>query len=665
MGWYEDLFGDTPQTPNAAADVRRAVEPTVAPMRSGIGRIDPTALAMRDDMRANIGPAMDFEKSIGDMRQKAIDSYQAEPDPIGGFVDHPGWGTGFKALGQVLRAASIPVSYAQGNPGYGANMQNQINKEQEGRDAYGDERRKLGLENMDKTISGIGSLGSDYIAKKQALKIEAQQQVAKIAQMAALNAGPGEDPHDAAAKALRLYTPQLRAQGLADVADLVEKSYPLSSNPSSAPAVAPPSAAAPLPASSAPPQSNFSPLPAPGPDQRPGPTMAAANAAPPTVPDFAAGLKSAVAPQAIDQSPASPPAPVAAPQAADNEQSALVALQKKRDTLRMLGYKDEAGDVQKDIDNLGKNTKFEKWTDENGLEHPYVANALDPNSAHNLKLEGMSGSGGSSSYGDYSKTGPEFLDTIKDPAFKNEVMDVIEGRKMPMAGNRMNKHGMLVNKAVEAADRSFDFNDAPARASFIGDLAKSTPNSRGNMRQLLGTFANHLDETLHAAKGLNNGDVLAWNAAKNEFENQTGKPQISAFNTAVHSLQQELGKFLAGGQVTVDEAKTMQSLISSVKSPAQIRSVLDTWNHLIAGKGEALDNAGKMVMQGAFKPEKHSVLTPEARATLSKYESDDWGRPIPAAMNKDEAAKMPLNKSFKFNGHILKRTGDGQFAQVQ
>ena len=231
-------------------------------------------------------------------------------------------------------------------------------------------------------------------------------------------------------------------------------------------------------------------------------------------------------------------------------------------------------------------------------------------------------------------TGDEYLKSLPEGGFKNTVQGIVNGDIPPPPLTARNGYSQEVIRGVTQADPSFSFNDAGARKVFVQDNAKGQRNQQA---LTLGTFANHLNSVADAASKLPNGELPAFNAATNEFLNQTGDPRVKQFNTEIHALQGEAGKMFRAGVVTDQEMRELSSNISAANSPEQMRGVLDSFRTLVQGRVNSLDSRGQQVMGKAWNPDKYSVITPDTRKQLDQYDSNSWGRPQTPANAIDQA----------------------------
>jgi hypothetical protein len=251
----------------------------------------------------------------------------------------------------------------------------------------------------------------------------------------------------------------------------------------------------------------------------------------------------------------------------------------------------------------------------------------------------------------------DFFTSLPD-AYRRKLANIYTGQDTLAGSSRGNAATLMrMQMDVQRAFPDYQPVDAQNRATIVHSLADTkSPTSLYNQRKTLGTFAEHLaadDGALNAAKALPNGTVLAWNAARNEFNNQTGDPRLTALNTRLHFLQGELGKMVTNNVLTDREAQALEGQVSSASSPAQLRAAFDAYYALIKGRVQSVDNATQSAMGSVYDPNKHSVETPQTRALFQKFAADPWGHagPPPAAIqmlraNPDAVHRASFDKHF-------------------
>ncbi len=172
------------------------------PYRNAEGRID--ASAIKAAVPSAVAEDVDMATTIGNLRMQQLESIRPKAE------------TGWNTLGRALHAASIPVSFAQGNQAYGlwaANNDPSVAKrarEQQYEDAAN--KSRLGI--MDETLTGVGNSGLEYLKSKRVKRDAAIEKAANMIAVAGIRGGPG-----AKASALKDAATYLRSLGLTAEAD--------------------------------------------------------------------------------------------------------------------------------------------------------------------------------------------------------------------------------------------------------------------------------------------------------------------------------------------------------------------------------------------------------------------------------------------------------------
>lgn len=275
---------------------------------------------------------------------------------------------------------------------------------------------------------------------------------------------------------------------------------------------------------------------------------------------------------------------------------------------------------------------------------------------------------------DYSQYGvpqnvrvnPQYFDGLSDE-YKQRLAKVASGADTLSGASRGNA-GMMQRMQMDVYRAFPDYNpiEAQNRAAITKSFAKSDNlKSLYGQSTTLGTFAQHEVGVLDKAEKLGNGPLPAWNAAANEFSNQSGDSRIGAFNTELHMLQGEVGKMVRAGVLTDQEQSALNANVSSAKSPEQIRAVLDAYHELVNGRISAVDSATQRVMGDFYDPKKHSLITPETQKMFDKFNSNSWGRPqAKGAGNVPSAAADYLKKNPNLSKQFDEKYGAGASASI-
>ena len=98
-----------------------------------------------------------------------------------------------------------------------------------------------------------------------------------------------------------------------------------------------------------------------------------------------------------------------------------------------------------------------------------------------------------------------------------------------------------------------------------------------------------MDELAKNADALQNGDLIALNKVKQEFNKQTGKAPGLKFDTINDYLAFELARYYTGGVPTQTSIDDVKKTMGSMSSPGQIKELIKTTAALVQGKVAAID----------------------------------------------------------------------------
>jgi hypothetical protein len=104
----------------------------------------------------------------------------------------------------------------------------------------------------------------------------------------------------------------------------------------------------------------------------------------------------------------------------------------------------------------------------------------------------------------------------------------------------------------------------------------------------INTAREHMNTFRDLATALDNGDTQALNKVSNAWAQQFGSAAPTNFSLARDAFAGEVGKALAGANVTQGDRNKVDEAISSAESPKQLIGAANTADALLAGKQNAL-----------------------------------------------------------------------------
>lgn len=129
----------------------------------------------------------------------------------------------------------------------------------------------------------------------------------------------------------------------------------------------------------------------------------------------------------------------------------------------------------------------------------------------------------------------------------------------------------------------------------------------------LNTVADHLSLLKEYATALNNKDIPRANQLLNQFATETGKPEVTNFETARDIAADEVIRLLTTTGGTEADRQGMQSRFSAAASPEQLMGAIDVAGRFVSGRLTAMEQqyAGNDAQRKSeFEGE---MLTPGAR----------------------------------------------------
>lgn len=106
----------------------------------------------------------------------------------------------------------------------------------------------------------------------------------------------------------------------------------------------------------------------------------------------------------------------------------------------------------------------------------------------------------------------------------------------------------------------------------------------GNQVRSFNVSILHLNSLQEFADALNNGDTPMVNKIGNIVAAQTGKEAPVDFDAAKHIVADEVVKAIIGGATALGDREAAAKVINNANSPEQLRGVIETYKHLMAGQ---------------------------------------------------------------------------------
>jgi hypothetical protein len=168
----------------------------------------------------------------------------------------------------------------------------------------------------------------------------------------------------------------------------------------------------------------------------------------------------------------------------------------------------------------------------------------------------------------------------------NEVQStakmIADYRMAPLSGFALRSpFGQAVMAQVSQANPDYNAEryNAVNKAVSSFDTGK-----QGDMVRSFNVAIQHLNTLDQLTTALGTGDVKALNRVSNAYQEQFGGTAPSNFNAAKQIVGQEITKAIVSGGGGVSERQEAEAQLSTAKTPEQLRGVIETYKHLMAGQ---------------------------------------------------------------------------------
>lgn len=218
---------------------------------------------------------------------------------------------------------------------------------------------------------------------------------------------------------------------------------------------------------------------------------------------------------------------------------------------------------------------------------------------------------------------------------------IAEGKIAPLTGFALARpRGQAIMARVLELNPSYDAGDYAAKNNAL--KAFSTGKEGAALRSF-NVATDHLQTLSEAADALGNGDVNAFNKAKQFIATQTGGTAPTNFDAVKAIVAKEVVKAIVAGGGGVAEREELSNLMNKANSPQQLKGVINHYTELMSAQKEGLldqyqRTTGRTNGKEIFAPSKGRNAAP---ATNAK----GWALHVDAQGNK--AYVSPDGQSFE------------------
>lgn len=213
--------------------------------------------------------------------------------------------------------------------------------------------------------------------------------------------------------------------------------------------------------------------------------------------------------------------------------------------------------------------------------------------------------------GDITKTGEEYLDTIKDKGLVNKIRMLSEGRMSWPKGAALRNPAMAeLISAASIYDPSLDEANAATRVATRRDF---TSGMTARNITALNTAIGHLASLKRYAAALNNSSFPDLNSFINSIQSKhLGDPRVNNYRTAADAFATELAKVFKGqGAPSVTEIEDWKKRTNENMSPEQFEGFVKTGADLLNSRINALGEQYVKGMSRSVDPV--TLLSPHAQ----------------------------------------------------
>lgn len=193
------------------------------------------------------------------------------------------------------------------------------------------------------------------------------------------------------------------------------------------------------------------------------------------------------------------------------------------------------------------------------------------------------------------------------PAEESQAKIIADGGN-PLTPSSRNPRAMLINARARQLYADANGGDATGFGTAKGVLTKGRESFAPggyNMKTVgaLDTAIYHLDTLKQLGDALQNGDNQTINKLGNSIAGWSGSAAPTNFNMTRKIALDEVAKAVAGANMTESDRKSLEDLVSTASSPAQLAGAIKTAQELLGGKIKALEPQYQSVYGSS-----HSIL---------------------------------------------------------
>lgn len=234
-------------------------------------------------------------------------------------------------------------------------------------------------------------------------------------------------------------------------------------------------------------------------------------------------------------------------------------------------------------------------------------------------------------------TGPALYEHLPT-SMRGVVKAMVEGRQpLPSTTAMRSPATLALIDAAHAIDPTFDATVWKARNEAGPDWSKGKSSE---MVRAANQTLGHVDSLMNAMDALKNRQIPAWNAVANTVSENFGTGEQGSFRTNAHAVAEEMSKVFKGANLSDAEIRHWEQNLTENMSPTQQRAQIAKLSELLHGSLTALEKKRADALGPAAAAKAPPIIGEEGQRVLERVEK--WtkgnGEPAKPAVGVDRSA---------------------------
>lgn len=223
--------------------------------------------------------------------------------------------------------------------------------------------------------------------------------------------------------------------------------------------------------------------------------------------------------------------------------------------------------------------------------------------------------------------------TFINQSAANSIADRIANYDMaPLSGFALKSaQGQETMRQVLALNPQYDATQYAAKQKGFNQF---TSGKQGDTVRSLSVATSHLDTLNTMVNALQNKDTRLFNTVGNKWQQETGAPAPTNFDTVKNIVADEVTKAVIGYGGSAGDREKAAAVIDRANSPAQLKGAIATYKQLMGGQ---LSGLRRQYEKATGRKDFDSMLSPEAQGQLGSGSAHPPN--IQSLLNQYPAAK--------------------------